>query len=266
MRLSSEAQAAGYRLTIADVTGSTNEDAVAAARAGDPGRHWFVARRQRSGRGRHGRAWHSPDGNLYASLLLMDPCGPALAPQLGFVAGLALHDAISATAGLGSARLALKWPNDLLLDGGKLAGLLLEGQYLGGAFAVVVGVGVNVAVAPSGTPYSTRALADHVPGATAEALFAALADAFARRFAAWQPGRETGAAQAFAAVRAQWLARAAGLGAPVTLRLPAGERHGAFRGLDAHGRLELQTASGLELIDAGDLYFPALRAPAPPRA
>jgi hypothetical protein len=138
VRLSSEAEAAGYRLSVLDETDSTSNDALAAARAGDPGRHWFVARRQSAGRGRHGRQWASPLGNLYASLLLVEPCPPAVAPQLGFLAGIAAHDAVSRVTGIGAPRLALKWPNDLILDGGKLAGLLLEGQFLqpGGMFCV----------------------------------------------------------------------------------------------------------------------------------
>jgi BirA family transcriptional regulator, biotin operon repressor / biotin---[acetyl-CoA-carboxylase] ligase len=265
MRLSPEAEAAGYRLTALDQTGSTNDEALAAARAGDPGRHWFVARRQSAGRGRHGRAWASPAGNLHASLLLVDPCPAASAPQLGFVAGLALHDAVAEIAALEAGRLALKWPNDLLLDGAKLAGLLLEGQFVqpGNAFAVVIGIGVNVATAPDGAPYPTRALAEVAPAATADALFERLGAAFARRFERWHAAQ--GAPPAFASVRAEWLARAAGVGGRVTLRLPSGEREGAFRGLDPSGRLELDTPSGVEVIDAGDLYFPTLDASPAPR-
>ena len=96
MRLGLEAEAQGFRLLTLEVTGSTNEDALSAAREGDPGGLWIVAAEQRAGRGRHGRAWSSPAGNLHASLLLVEPCEPAAAPQLGFVAGLALHEAVEA--------------------------------------------------------------------------------------------------------------------------------------------------------------------------
>jgi BirA family biotin operon repressor/biotin-[acetyl-CoA-carboxylase] ligase len=256
VRLSSEAQAAGYRLSVLDETDSTSNDALAAARAGDPGRHWFVAHRQTAGRGRHGRAWASPPGNLYASLLLVEPCKPNVAPQLGFIAGIAAHDAVSRLTGSGAPRLALKWPNDLLIDGGKLAGLLLEGQFVqpGGAFCVAIGIGLNVAAAPQGTPYPTRTLAAIGATVAVADLFAALSAAFAQAYEPWRAAQAQGR-DGFAAVRQAWLARAAGIGGPVTLRLPSGERQGAFRGLDASGRLQLETASGPEVIDAGDLYF-----------
>jgi BirA family biotin operon repressor/biotin-[acetyl-CoA-carboxylase] ligase len=259
VRLSPEAQAAGYRLSVLDETDSTSNDALSAARAGDPGRHWFVARRQTAGRGRHGRAWASPPGNLYASLLLVEPCPPALAPQLGFVAGIATHEAVSELTGIVAPRLALKWPNDLLIDGGKVAGLLLEGQFVqpGRAFCVAVGIGLNVAAAPQGTPYPTRTLADIGATVAVADLFAALSAAFAHAYEPWRAAQAQGR-DGFAAVRQAWLARAAGIGRPVTLRLPSGERQGAFRGLDASGRLQLETAAGLELIDAGDLFFAGL--------
>jgi BirA family biotin operon repressor/biotin-[acetyl-CoA-carboxylase] ligase len=257
VRLPPEIAALGYRLIARAATDSTNSDAAAAARAGDPGRLWIVAGEQRAGRGRHGRGWTSPPGNLYASLLLVDPCAPALAPQLGFVAGLALHEAVSAATGLAAPRLALKWPNDLLLDGGKVAGLLLEGhQGANGAFAVVIGFGVNVVAAPDGTPYPATALRTARDEVTPDTLFAELSRCFARRYSAWREAP----AEPFAAIRGEWLARAAGIGEAVTIRLPAGERTGAFLGLDKAGRLELGSPGGTDLIDAGDLYFPHLRA------
>lgn len=258
MRLAPEIEAAGYRLTYFDTTSSTNDDAAEAARAGDPGRHWFVAGEQQAGRGRHGRHWASPPGNVSASLLLVEPCDPAAAPQLGFVAGLALHDAVADATGLGAPRLALKWPNDLLLDGAKAAGLLLEGQRVGpkGLFAVVVGIGVNVVAAPGGTPYPTATLRDAAPLATAAAVFAALTRAFAERFETWRAALDLDPLAAFAVVRRPWLECAAGLGGPAAVRLPSGDRSGIFRGLDPLGRLQLETDIGLELIDAGDLYFP----------
>jgi BirA family biotin operon repressor/biotin-[acetyl-CoA-carboxylase] ligase len=259
IRLAPELEGAGYRLMSLDVTGSTNEDALRAAQHGDPGPLWIVAAEQQAGRGRHGRHWSSPRGNLYASLLLIDPCEPRFAPQLGFVTGLALHRAIESVTGAGAPRLALKWPNDLLLDGAKVSGLLLEGHRLGagGGLAVVIGCGVNVATAPGGTPYPTASLQAVRPGLTRETLFPAFAAAFAGCFSAWQEAHRASHPDPFGATRRLWLARAAGLGSEVTLRLPAGERRGRFAGLDPAGRLELDTGHGLELIDAGDLYFPA---------
>jgi BirA family biotin operon repressor/biotin-[acetyl-CoA-carboxylase] ligase len=192
----------------------------------------------------------SPPGNLHASLLLVDPCEPARAHQLGFVAGLALHDAVRRTAFLDAPLLALKWPNDLLVGPAKAAGILVEGHRLAeGAFAVVIGIGADVAHAPEGLAYPTAALGAHAPGLDAGTLFSALAGAFAERHAQWAAG------EGFEALRGDWLARAAGLGRIVTLRTPAAERSGRLLGLDPTGRLRLQTPSGVELVDAGDLSF-----------
>ncbi len=260
MDLSPETESAGYRLLSLEATDSTNDDALQAARAGDPGQLWIVAAEQLAGRGRHGRQWSSPKGNLYASLLLIDPCDMAAAPQLGFVAGLALHEAIETVTGVGAPRLSLKWPNDLLLDGAKVSGLLLEGHRLGpdGPLAIVIGCGVNVAFAPTGTPYPAIALQELNPGLTRDDLFRALSSAFARTFAAWRTTARMNAADPFGTIRRLWLERAAGLGQEVTLRLPAGEKKGVFEGLDRFGRLQLKSRDGMELIDAGDLYFPNL--------
>ena len=261
MQLPPEPESAGYRLLSLQATESTNDDALQAARAGDPGQLWITATEQRAGRGRHGRHWSSPPGNLYASLLLLNPCEVGLAPQLGFVAGLALHEAVGAVAAAGSPRLALKWPNDLLLDGAKVSGLLLEGHRVGANadLAVIVGFGVNVAFAPRGTPYPATTLQSLVPGLAREEVFGALASAFARTFAAWRASIRHNGADPLGPVRRLWLERAAGIGQEVTLRLPSGEKRGIFEGLDQSGRLQLKCASGLELVDAGDLYFPDLQ-------
>lgn len=261
MKLSPEIETAGYRLLSLEATESTNDDALEAARAGDPGQLWVVSREQLAGRGRHGRQWTSPPGNLYASLLLLDPCDAATAPQLGFVAGLALHEAVEAVIGIGAPRLSLKWPNDLLLDGAKISGMLLEGHRVGtaGTLAIVIGIGVNVASAPTGTPYPATTLSIIRPGLTREEVFLALSASFARTFSAWRASARMNIADPFGPIRRLWLERAAGIGREVTLRLPSGEKKGIFEGLDRFGRLQLNGPSGLELIDAGDLYFPNLQ-------
>ena len=147
------AVAAGYRHLAFDTLGSTNDEALSRARAGDPGKLWIVAGSQSRGRGRVGRSWSSPVGNLYASLLLVDPAEPRFAAELGFVAGLALARAVNRVAGRPD-EVRIKWPNDLVRHGAKLAGVLVEGTQLpGGAFACVLGFGVNCASHPSGLPY-----------------------------------------------------------------------------------------------------------------
>lgn len=258
MRLPPEIESTGTRLLSLDATESTNDDALRAARDGDLGPLWVVAKEQRAGRGRQGRAWASPPGNLYASLLLTDPCEAALAPQLGFVAGLALHEAAASVTGASPPRLALKWPNDLLFDGAKISGLLLEGHRIGGRLAIVIGFGVNIASAPMGTPYPTTTLQAIRPGVSREDLFWALARAFAEIFGAWRAAQRLDASDPFGSIRRLWCERAAGIGSEVAIRLPSGERRGIFEGLDRTGRLQLKTGNAVEQIDAGDLFFPNL--------
>lgn len=233
------------------------EEARRALDQGEPGGLWIVARQQNAGRGRHGRQWGSPPGNLYASLLLIAPCDPALAPQLGFVAGLALHDAATRVLGTAAAGLKLKWPNDLLLDRAKTAGLLLEGESRAGQLSVIIGFGVNVASRPEDTPYPAAFLKQQQPQASVEALLLALSEAWVARFAVWSlPG-------GFGPTRQAWLERAAFLGETITIRLPEGPLSGTFASLDSSGRLQLDMPAGVRLIDAGDLYFGSSTLPEP---
>ena len=142
---------AGIRHERFATVGSTNAEALARARNGERGPLWISAERQTAGRGRRGKAWSSPPGNLYATLLVIEPCASALAPQLSFVAGLAVHDTVAETASKFATALELKWPNDLLLAGKKLAGLLIESESR--PFAVAIGFGVNCAMHPADTAY-----------------------------------------------------------------------------------------------------------------
>jgi len=246
--------ASGARLVSLDAVGSTNAEAFARARAGERGPLWITARRQTAGRGRRGRAWVSEPGNLYASLLLTDPAPPQRAAELSLVAALAVHDALVECAAMLGPRLKLKWPNDVLCDGAKLAGILVEGESLPGrALVVVVGIGVNCAHHPADAAYPATNLA--VAGAlvTPESLAQALVRAMPGRLAEWNRGEN------FAAIRAAWLRRAAGLGAPARVRLPERELEGTAETLDETGRLVLRLADGrLERIAAGDMFpFPA---------
>ena len=238
---------AGVRHLAYEALGSTNAEALALARAGERGPLWITAARQSAGRGRRGNEWVSPPGNLYATLLLGEPAPPRAAAQLSFVAALGLHDAVSAVAPPLAPRLKLKWPNDLLLDGDKLAGILIEGESMP-AFAVAVGIGVNCASHPDGTLHPATDLAAAGATATPAQVFAALAPAMADRLAQWQAG------QGFASIRSDWLDRASGLGEPIKVRLPDKELAGRFAGLDADGRLLLEGAAGVSAIAAGDVF------------
>lgn len=238
---------AGVRYLRFDTLGSTNAEALTRARAGERGPLWIVAAAQTAGRGRRGAAWVSAPGNLYATLLLTEPSPPAAAPQLSFVAGLALHDAVAGAAPQLGPSLKLKWPNDLLVGGAKVAGILIEGES-DPAFAVAIGIGVNCAHHPDGTAWPATDLAAAEALVTPEALLAALAAAMARRLAQWGEG------SGFASIRADWLKRAAGLGQPIKVRLPERELSGRFEGLDADGRLLLAGPDGVTTVGAGEVF------------
>jgi BirA family biotin operon repressor/biotin-[acetyl-CoA-carboxylase] ligase len=238
----------GWRILRFASLGSTNDEARARALSGDPGDLWIVADEQTQGRGRHGRNWRSPRGNLYASALLVDPCQAAIAPQLGFVAGVALA---SAARDLGAADIAIKWPNDLLWKGAKVSGLLAEGVAIPGrGFICIVGFGVNCASSPEGLAYPVADLAQAIgrPVSPADVL-ARLAARFDEMIRLWDRGAR------FADIRTRWLAVAAGLGGPVRVASARETREGLFEGLDASGRLLLRTASGLEAVEAADLFL-----------
>ncbi len=173
----------------------------------------------------------------------------ALAPQLGFVAGLAI---LRAVQGLGPAGRAvrIKWPNDLVVDGAKLSGLLLEGtQLAGGHFACVIGFGINIVACPRDLPYAAISLADLGLVTDAQDLLARLSESMDDWLALWARG------DGFAAIRAAWQEQAAGR--DQTIRLVSGGRDllGIFRGIDAAGQLVIETKSGPETIAAGDVFL-----------
>jgi BirA family biotin operon repressor/biotin-[acetyl-CoA-carboxylase] ligase len=246
---------AGYRHRAFGRLPSTSGEALAVARQGDEGRLWITARVQTAGRGRRGRAWSTASGNLAASLLLIDPAPPAVAPTLSFVAAVALHEAITDLAGPPlSDRLRLKWPNDVLLDGRKVAGILVEGEnFSAERMAVVVGVGVNCASHPEidGAVGATDLAAAGV-AVGAEGLFVALAMRMAEKIALWDRGA------GFPAIRAAWLRDAVGIGLPIRVNLAGRSAEGRFAALDEMGRLILDRPDGQrEVFSAGEVFLAA---------
>ena len=239
---------APWRIVRIGVIDSTNEEARRRALAGETDRLWIVAGEQTAGRGRRGRAWVSARGNLHASAFLIDPCLPALAPQLGFVAGVALA---RAAMDAGAADAALKWPNDLLVNGAKCAGILVEGIGLAGRrTGYAIGVGVNCVHAPEGVDYATSCLTGAGGRAVgAGELFERLVERFDEALVAWREGR------AFDRIRAAWLDRVHSLGQRVAIEGGGGRREGVFEGIDAGGRLLMRSERGLESIEAADLSF-----------
>jgi len=265
--LGPKARAAGYRLRGYDTIGSTNAEALEAATAGDPGGIWFAARQQSAGRGRRGRIWESPHGNLAATLLIVPDCDPTLSATLGFVAGVSLSRALAVVLpnglvriGLdggdsrdGQSRIALKWPNDVLADGAKLAGILLEAHKLpDGRQAIAIGIGVNVVAAPQGLPYPATSLLELGVPRGAEDVFAALSDAWTETFGVWNDG------SGIAEVLTQWRASAAGIGAPVAVNQDGAVLRGIFESIDDVGRLIVRVEDDRRIaITAGDVHFGA---------
>jgi BirA family transcriptional regulator, biotin operon repressor / biotin---[acetyl-CoA-carboxylase] ligase len=237
----------GYGLKRYDEIDSTNEEARRLAAMGEVGPVWLTAARQTAGRGRRGRSWESPGGNLAATLLLRPDRGQGEWAQLPFATAIAAAD-MAADAAKG-ARIALKWPNDVLADGKKLAGILLETAN-GPSPALAIGVGLNLAHHPEGTEFpatSLAALGAEVP--SPDDALAALAAGFARWYDVWR-------AQGFVAIREAWLARAAGLGTRIRARLATEERSGMFEGIDENGALLLNEGFGrASILPAADIFF-----------
>lgn len=274
MQLDPVAIEQGVGLVALGMIGSTNEEAGSRVRAGERGPLWITAAAQTAGRGRLGRSWNSPPGNLYASLLISDPSSFEHAPELGFVAAVAVRDAIADAAPALAPDLGFKWPNDLLLKGEKCAGILIEGEVApGNGFTAVIGIGVNCAhhppmvsdgpppdaanVAPArraafGEPavlFPATDLRAHGADVTAEQLFTRLSATMCRRLAQWDRGR------GFSAILGAWLSAARGLGEQIRVRNGDGEKTGRFVGLDQSGRLVLETPDGgMEKISAGDVF------------
>jgi len=230
----------GWRLVALQSVGSTNDEAAHLADAGAPEGTLVWAREQTGGRGRRGRAWASPIGNLYSSTILRPGCPAARAAELGFVAALAVADMVPT-----GRDVRVKWPNDVMVDGGKVAGILPESSIGRDGLAehVVMGIGVNVGFAPNlpEMRYPGACL-----GGTVEAALERLAAALARRVADW---RRDG----FDAVRAEWLTRAGPLGVEIDVRLGEELVRGRFAGMDREGALLLDTVGGPRRIVAGEL-------------
>lgn len=241
-----------YRLVRLGETASTNDDArrLAAEGAGEGALVW--AERQTSGRGRRGRRWESPAGNLYMSLLLRPKVPLAKAGQVGFLAALAIAE--TCTRLLPQRAVGCKWPNDVLIEGKKVAGLLLEAEAKedGSADWLVLGLGVNVASHPEGMEFPATSLATQGAEAGPAAVLAGVASRFVLWYRRWL-------ADGFAPAREAWLACAAGIGGPVRVRFETHMEEGIFAGLDGEGALLLHKAGAAtpQRVTAGDLFFSA---------
>jgi BirA family biotin operon repressor/biotin-[acetyl-CoA-carboxylase] ligase len=243
----------GYRLLRMETVDSTNAEARRRAKAGEPGPLWIWSARQSQGRGRGGREWISQPGNLFASLLIGVNCPIRVAAQLALVAGVVAYDTIAKLIAYeGRSELLLKWPNDILLAGEKLAGMLLEnvGMPLENRSLVVIGTGINLADHPEDLPQPAVSLAAYGMTVTpAEAL-----EVLARTTHEWLT--RWGEGNSFPTIRRAWLDRAGPTGRPLRVRINGDETEGVYAGLDADGALRLLTPDGSEYrIAAGDVFY-----------
>jgi len=240
----------GYALKTFDVIDSTNEEAKRLAASGEAGPIWISAARQTAGRGRRGRSWETPSGNLAATLMLRPGKSATECAQLSFVAAIAACDTLADFAG--KTEMRVKWPNDVLAGGRKIAGILLESASQGGEAPswLAIGIGTNLTAHPEGTEFPATSLASlgASPPTAADALLH-LAAHFAKWYDVWR-------GEGFAAIRDAWLARAAGLGGRIRARLAHEEANGVFEGLDENGALLLREGAGrVRVIPAGEVFF-----------
>ena len=237
-------------IVVLDEIDSTNAEARRRAEAGEVGPLWLLGLRQTAGRGRRGRVWETGEGNLAATLLFSTDKPPAEAAQVSFVAALAVADMLAAY--VPASLVSLKWPNDPLLCGLKVSGILVEsGSRQTGGLWIAVGIGINLARAPVGSERPATALPSHrtaPPPSPVEAM-EVLRGAFERWFAVWLT-------LGFAAIADGWTARAHGLGESCVARLGTETLEGVAEGLDADGALRLRLPDGrLRRITAGDVFF-----------
>lgn len=238
------------RIEVFPTLDSTSLEAKRRASVSEAGPLWIVALKQSAGYGRRGTTWEQSEGDIAATFLFRPEAAPERLPELSFVAALALADAASRFAP--RAGLSFKWPNDLLAGGAKIAGLLLE--LVGDAPLVALGAGVNIVSAPQGLSYPAARLIDFMDGATPapRAFVETLDETFAFRRRQWS-------GEGFAPIRAEWLDRSYGRGAPMRVETPAGVIEGVFEDLDLSGALILSSNGNRHVIAAGAVLPPAAR-------
>jgi len=243
----------GYRLVRMEAVDSTNAEARRRAKAGEPGPLWIWSARQSQGRGRGGREWVSQHGNLFASLLIGVNCPIRLAGQLALVAGIVAYDTVAKLIAYeGRSELLLKWPNDILLAGEKLAGMLLEsvGTTSENRSVVVIGTGINLASHPEDLPQPAISLAAYGMTVTPADALEVLAATTHEWMTRWAEG------SCFPSIRRAWLDRAGPTGRALRVKVNGEETEGVYAGLDADGALRLLTPDGSEhRIAAGDVFF-----------
>lgn len=241
-----------WRCDVHETLTSTQDAVRAALNAGADEGLAVHAITQTAGRGRRGNQWVSPAGNLYFSVLLRPHCAPAIAGQMAFVVAVAVAAAIDDFAGPLGGRLTLKWPNDVLVDGVKCAGILLESDLgPGGAVdGLIIGMGVNVNAPPADRVGIASLVTSELNGELdVNAVRDRILHHLAVQYDQWQK-------HGFTPIRTAWMARAHGLNTAITARLQNGDVPGIFQGIDDAGALILTTPDGqTQAIHAGEVYF-----------
>ncbi|KPF43082.1 biotin--[acetyl-CoA-carboxylase] ligase [Rhizobium sp. AAP43] len=240
-----------FRHEALDEVSSTNTEAFARARAGEAGFLWITAERQSGGRGRRGREWVSERGNLYSSLLLIDPSTQEQLASLPLAVALAVRAAIAKVMPPGGEPVDIKWPNDVMIGRRKTSGILLEAErLLDGKLALVIGIGINIRERPDLALYPVTSLADQGVSIGPQELFAHLYVEMAEILSVWDQGR------GIAEIVRRWRSVACGMGEKITVNLPDRSISGIFSGIDDKGLLLLDRgADGILSVAAGDVFF-----------
>jgi BirA family transcriptional regulator, biotin operon repressor / biotin---[acetyl-CoA-carboxylase] ligase len=241
----------GIELIVLGEVGSTNDEVRRLADSGATGPLWVRAISQTKGRGRRGRTWFSEPGNLFMTGLVTLDCTPAEAANLSFLTALSVAEAIDQF--VDPAQVQLKWPNDVLINGHKTSGILLESWSCAAGLQVAVGIGVNIVTMPDNVDQMITCVAiNAIPtrnNCEAATLFSLILSGFHRWLALWRE-------QGFEPIRDAWLKRAMGLEKPIIARLPQEVITGLFKGLNRDGALELEQLDGkIRLVTAGDVFF-----------
>jgi BirA family transcriptional regulator, biotin operon repressor / biotin---[acetyl-CoA-carboxylase] ligase len=241
----------GIEVIVLGEVGSTNDEVRRLADAGALGPLWVRATTQNKGRGRRGRSWLSAPGNLFMTGLLTLDVSPMEAANLSFLTALSVAQAIDHF--VDPAHVHLKWPNDVLINGRKTSGILLESWTCDQGLQLAIGIGVNVVTMPEDVEQDITCVAQNAillgNNCDAATLFTYILSAFHKWLVVWRE-------QGFEPIASAWLQRAKGVGQPIIARLPHDTYEGKFRGLSRDGALELEMADGtIRLVTAGDVFF-----------
>lgn len=238
-----------YRCLALEETNSTNALCLEYAAAGEMGNLWITAERQIQGKGSRGRSWTSEKGNLYASLLLDDPCDKSRLADLTFIAAISVLEAINLFNVMDKS-VQVKWPNDVLIEGRKCSGILLESVHYQSVSYVAMGIGVNCLHFPPDTLHKATSLFAEGIEVSCDRFFLTLANMVADNISLWDKGNN------FASIRQKWLKKAYGIGMPITVRIPGQDDiEGQFSSIDKDGYLILDHNGNMMRISTADVFF-----------